>query len=164
MKKSKPAEVRFKLRGVRFGIVAARFNSAIVDALLEGASGTLHDHGIAPRNIHVVRVPGAFEMPLAAQRMAQSGRYDALIALGAVIRGDTPHFDYVAGACTDGLAAVSLQHDIPVGFGVITTNTVQQAMQRTAPGNNKGNDAALAAMEMVSVLREIDAHEKKKSR
>ncbi|MDA1106887.1 MAG: 6,7-dimethyl-8-ribityllumazine synthase [Proteobacteria bacterium] len=164
MKKSKPAEVRFNLRGARFGIVAARFNNTIVDALLDGALAALHEHGIAQRNIDIVRVPGALEMPLAASRMAQTKRYDALIALGAVIRGGTPHFEYVAGACTDGLAAVSLKHDIPVSFGVLTTHTVKQAVQRTTPKNNKGADAAQAAMEMVSVLREIDAHKKKKGR
>ena len=103
-------------------------------------------------------------MPLAASRMAHTKRYDALIALGAVIRGGTPHFEYVAGACTDGLAAVALKHDIPVSFGVLTTHTVKQAVQRTTPKNNKGADAAQVAMEMVSVLREIDAHKKKKGR
>ncbi|MDO9371441.1 MAG: 6,7-dimethyl-8-ribityllumazine synthase [Gammaproteobacteria bacterium] len=164
MKKSKPAESHFNLRGARFGIIAARFNNTLVDALLDGALAALHDHGIVQRNIDIVRVPGAFEMPLVASRMAQTQRYDALIALGAVIRGGTPHFEYVAGACTDGLAAVSLQHDIPVSFGVLTTNTVQQAVQRTTPKNNKGADAAQAAMEMVSVLREIDTHKKKKGR
>lgn len=164
MKKSKPAGIRFKLRGARFGIVAARFNSAIVDALLNGALDALHEHGIAQHNIDVVRVPGAFEMPLAASRMAETQRYDALIALGAVIRGGTPHFEYVAGACTDGLAAVALRHDIPVSFGVLTTNTVQQAAQRATPKNNKGTDAALAALEMVSALRALAARKKKPGR
>lgn len=156
MKKTKPAAAAsFNLRGARFGIVAARFNSAIVDALLEGALKTLEEHGITPRNIRIVRVPGAFEMPVAAQRLVRNGRYDALIALGAVIRGDTPHFEYVAGACTDGLARLALKHDIPVSFGVLTTNTVKQALLRTTPNNNKGTEAALAAMEMVSVLKEL---------
>lgn len=161
MKKTKPAAARFNLRGARFGIVAARFNSAIVDVLLDGALKALGDHGVAQRNIHILRVPGAFEMPLAARRLAQSGRYDALIALGAVIRGDTPHFEYVAGACTDGLARVALQQDIPVSFGVLTTNTVKQALLRTTPNNNKGAEAALAAMEVVSVLKELAPPRKK---
>lgn len=161
MKKSKPAAaVGLDLRGARFGIVAARFNSAIVDALLDGALKALDDHGITPRNIRVVRVPGAFEMPLAAQRLIRSGRYDALIALGAIIRGDTPHFEYVAGACTDGLAQIALQHDIPVSFGVLTTHTVKQALLRTTPNNNKGAEAACAAMEMVSVLKTLTSPKK----
>lgn len=162
MKKTKPAAAAsFNLRGAHFGIVAARFNSAIVDALLEGALKALEEHGITPRNIRIVRVPGAFEMPLAAQRLAQSRRYDALIALGAVIRGDTPHFEYVAGTCADGLARVALQQNIPVSFGVLTTNTVKQALLRTTPNNNKGAEAALAAMEMVSVLKELTPPRKK---
>lgn len=162
MKKTKPAAAAgFNLRGARFGIVAARFNGAIVEALLDGALKALEGHGITPRNIRIVRVPGAFEMPLAAQRLVRSGRYDALIALGAVIRGDTPHFEYVAGACIDGLARLALQHDIPVGFGVLTTNTVKQALRRATPNNNKGAEAALAAMEMVGVLKELTPPRKK---
>lgn len=143
--------------GMCFGIVVSRFNSAITESLLEAALTALRRHGAAEADINIVRVPGAFELPLAAQRlMARRAHYDALIALGCVIRGGTPHFKYVCRACTDGLLQVGLKFDIPVGFGVLTTDTLAQAEERAGGGEgNKGTDAALTVIEMVSVLRHI---------
>ena len=141
----------------RFAIVASRFNNFIVDSLIAGAVDTLRRHGIKDTSIDLVRVPGAFEMPLAAQRLAASSRYDGIIALGAVIRGSTPHFDYVAGECTKGLATVSLQHSIPIGFGVLTTDTIEQAVERAGTkAGNKGADATLSVLEMVSLLQRLE--------
>lgn len=143
-------------RGARFGIVLARFNSFIGEPLLKGAIDALVRHGVDAGNIEVVRVPGAHEIPLAAKRMAASGSYDAIVALGAVIRGATPHFEYVAGECSKGLAQISLQYDMPVGFGVLTVDTIEQAIERAGTkAGNKGADAALAALEMVNVLKEL---------
>lgn len=143
-------------RGARFGIVLARFNGFIGEQLLAGALDALARHGADPNSIEVVRVPGAFEMPLALKTLAASGRFDALIALGAVIRGATPHFDYVAGECAKGVAQVSLQHDIPVSFGVLTTETIEQAIERAGTkSGNKGADAALAAIEMANLLKKL---------
>ncbi|MFO1428630.1 MAG: 6,7-dimethyl-8-ribityllumazine synthase [Candidatus Competibacteraceae bacterium] len=142
----------------RFAIVASRFNSFIVDSLIAGAVDTLRRHGVKDTSIDLVRVPGAFEMPLAAQRLAAGSRYDGIIALGAVIRGSTPHFDYVAGECTKGLATVSLQHSIPIGFGVLTTDTIEQAVERAGTkAGNKGVDATLSVLEMVSLLRRLES-------
>ena len=143
--------------GMRFGIVVSRFNPTITESLLEAALTALRRHGAAEADISIVRVPGAFELPLAAQRlMARRSHYDAVIALGCVIRGGTPHFEYVCRACTDGLLQVGLKFDIPVGFGVLTTDTTAQAEERAGGGEgNKGTDAALTAIEMVSVLRHI---------
>ncbi len=138
------------------GIVVGRFNSFIVDSLLSGAIDTLVRCGIARERITVARVPGAFELPLAADKMASSGKFDGLVALGAVIRGATPHFDYVAGECSKGLANVALQRGVPVGFGVLTTDTVEQAIERAGTkAGNKGVDAALSTVEMVSLLRKL---------
>ena len=138
----------------RIGIVAAQFNDFIVDKLLAGALATLKQHEVAEDNIVVARVPGAFEIPVTIQRMAQSKRYDALIALGAVIRGSTPHFDYVAGECSSGLTQVSLKENIPVIFGVITTNTVDEALERAGIRvSNKGAEAATAALEMAQLFK-----------
>lgn len=146
----------YAAQSMRIGIVAARFNELIVGSLLEGAVDTLIRHGAVFEDIEIVRVPGAFELPLAAQAMAQRGGLDALVALGAVIRGATPHFDYVAGECSKGVGVVSLQHGLPIGFGVLTADTIEQAMERAgAKAGNKGADAALAAIEMVNVLRQI---------
>lgn len=141
----------------RFGIVAARFNADIVERLLTAAVETLHEHGAAPDAIEVVRVPGAFELPLTARVLAQSGRVDAVIALGCVIRGETPHFDFVAGECARGLAEAALTCECPVLFGVLTTDTVAQAdaRARSDDDSNKGTDAARAALEMVNVLRSL---------
>jgi 6,7-dimethyl-8-ribityllumazine synthase len=144
--------------GLRLACVAARFNAFVVDPLLKGALDTCKRHGIAEPQVDVIRVPGAFEIPLVVRKLALSGRYDALIALGAVIRGDTPHFDYVAGECASGLAQVALETGLPVAFGVLTTNTVQQALDRAGgKDGNKGADAALTAIEMATLLRRLDA-------
>ena len=144
-------------RGMRVAIVAARFNDFIVEPLLNGAVQLLQKHGAEQRAIKIVHVPGAFELPLVAQKLAKSRHYDAVIALGAVVRGDTPHFDYVAGECAAGLLRVSLDTSVPVIFGVLTTDTVEQATDRAGGKHgNKGADAALTAIEMVALLRSLD--------
>ncbi|MHB8535122.1 MAG: 6,7-dimethyl-8-ribityllumazine synthase [Sulfuricaulis sp.] len=143
-------------RSARFGIALGRFNSFIGERLLEGAIDTLVRHGAEASSIEVVRVPGAFEMPLALKTMAASKKYDALIALGAVIRGETPHFEYVAGECARGVAQVSMQHDLPVAFGVLTVDSIEQAIERAGTkSGNKGVDAALTAIEMLNLLRKL---------
>ena len=152
----KTIEGDFQAGDARFAIVVARFNGYVVESLLAGAIDTLKRHGIEDKNIVVARVPGAFEIPLAAQRLAASKKFDAIIALGAVIRGATPHFEYVAGECTSGLAKVSLQYDLPVGFGVLTVDSIEQAIERAGTkAGNKGVDAALSVLEMVSLLRNL---------
>lgn len=143
--------------GARFGIAVARFNSFVVESLLEGAVDCLQRHGAKTTDIEVVRVPGAFELPLAVQRMAATKKYDAIIALGAVIRGGTPHFDYVAGECTKGLSQVMMQHNVPVSFGVLTVDTIEQAIERAGTkAGNKGAEATMSAIEMVNLLKKID--------
>lgn len=140
----------------RYAIAGGRFNSFITESLLSGALDTLKRHGISEEDITVAWVPGAYELPLVVQRLAQSKQYVAIIALGAVIRGGTPHFNYVAGECTKGLAVVSLQYDIPVAFGVLTVDTIEQAIERAGTkAGNKGTEAALSALEMVSLLRKL---------
>jgi 6,7-dimethyl-8-ribityllumazine synthase len=152
----KVIEGDFSANTAKFTLVVGRFNSAIVDNLCAGAIDTLRRQGVPEANITVVRVPGAVEMPLAAQRVAAKGGTDAIIALGAVIRGGTPHFDFVAGECSSGLSRVSLDHDIPIAFGVLTTDTIEQAVERSGTkAGNKGADAAMTALEMVSLLRNI---------
>ncbi len=151
-------EGELTVTNAKFGIIVGRFNSFIVESLVAGALDTLRRHGAKDEEIEIVRIPGAFEMPLAAQRMAASKKYDAIIALGAVIRGGTPHFDYVAGECTKGLSVVSLQYDIPVTFGVLTVDTIEQAIERAGTkAGNKGSEAAVTAIEMVNVLRKLEA-------
>ena len=136
---------------VPYAIVVGRFNSFITDNLLKGALDTLQRHGVADDNISVIQVPGAFEMPLVAQRLASSQKYKAIIALGAVIRGGTPHFEYIASECSKGLAMISLQHDIPVAFGVLTVDTIEQAIERAGTkAGNKGADATLSAIEIIA--------------
>jgi 6,7-dimethyl-8-ribityllumazine synthase len=158
MQKIKTIEGDFVVRDARLAIVAARFNSFIVESLVSGAIDTLLRHGIEESAIDLIKVPGAYEIPLAAQRLAASERYDGLIALGAVIRGATPHFDYVAGECAKGLAMVAMNHDIPVGFGVLTVDSIEQAVERAGTkAGNKGVDAALSVLEMVSLLRRLEA-------
>jgi 6,7-dimethyl-8-ribityllumazine synthase len=143
----------------RVAIVASRFNRFIVDQLVEGAGDALERRGINPEHQVLVWVPGAFELPLAAARLASSGRYDAVVALGAVIRGGTPHFDFVAGSCADGLRQVALDHDLPVVFGVLTTDDVEQALERAGTGEgNKGFDAAMTALDMIDTLRSLQQH------
>jgi 6,7-dimethyl-8-ribityllumazine synthase len=152
----KTIEGELSVREARFGLVVGRFNHFIVDSLEGAAIDTLKRHGAREEDLTLVRVPGAFEMPLAAQRMAAAGGYDALIALGAVIRGGTPHFEYVAGECTKGLAQVNLKYDLPVAFGLLTVDTIEQAIERAGTkAGNKGVEAALSAIEMVSLLRRL---------
>jgi len=156
MSKYRTVDGELMAKGMRIGIVLGRFNSFIGDRLLEGAVDVLVRHGGNESDIEVVRVPGAYEMPLAAKKMAASGKYDALIALGAVIRGATPHFDYVAGECSKGLTQVSMDSGLPVGFGVLTVDTIEQAVERAGTkAGNKGADAALAAIEMVNLLKKL---------
>ena len=150
-------EGQLAIRDARFCVIAARFNEAIVDRLTDGAVSTLQRLGVEASQIHLLRVPGAFELPLAAQRAAQTRQYDAIIALGAVIRGATPHFDYVSGQCAAGLQRVSLDTGLPVTFGVLTCDSIEQALERAGTkAGNKGDDAAMTAVEMVSLLRQID--------
>ena len=146
----------FSAGGARFAILAARFNALVVEQLEAGALDALRRHGVAERNITRIKAPGAWELPVVAQRLAASGRYDAIIAVGAVIRGATPHFDYVAGACAKGLAQVALRSGLPVAFGVLTVDSIEQAMERSgAKAGNKGAEAALAALETVNVMQRI---------
>ena len=143
-------------RGARFGIVLGRFNGFIGERLLEGALDTLIRHGAEASQIEVVRVPGAFEIPLTLKTLAAGKKYDALIALGAVIRGSTPHFDYVAGECAKGLAQVMMEYALPVAFGVLTVDTIEQAIERAGTkAGNKGVDAALTVIEMVNLLKKL---------
>ncbi|BBD79952.1 6,7-dimethyl-8-ribityllumazine synthase [Aerosticca soli] len=140
----------------RFAIVAGRFNGFVVEPLIAGARDALLRHGVADEAIELVRVPGAWEIAPVVQRLARSGKYAAVIALGAVIRGATPHFDYVAGECAKGLAKVALDGDVPVAFGVLTTDSIEQAIERAGTkAGNKGADAALAALEMASLYGKL---------
>ncbi len=158
MKDIKTLQGDFQAGKMRFALVAARFNSFIVEQLIAGAVDTLQRQGVAKDAIELVFVPGAFELPLVCKRLAASGKYDAIVALGAVIRGGTPHFDYVAGSCARGLADVAMQSDIPVSFGVLTVDSIEQAIERAGTkAGNKGSDAAMTAIEMVNLLRNIDA-------
>jgi 6,7-dimethyl-8-ribityllumazine synthase len=144
-------------KGARFGIVASRFNHFVVDRLIEGAVDALVRHGANAQDIVLVRVPGAWELPIAARRLATGGKLDAVIALGAVIRGSTPHFEYVAGESAKGLAAAAHASAVPVVLGVLTTETIEQAIERAgAKQGNKGSDAAMSAIEMVTLSRALD--------
>ncbi len=145
------------VRDLRFALVAARFNDLVVEPLVRGALDALRRHGATEKQIDIVRVPGAFDIPVAARKLALSRRYEALIALGAVVRGQTPHFDYVAGECASGLARIAVESGVPIGFGVLTTDTMEQAIDRAGgKAGNKGADAALAALEMANLLRRLD--------
>ena len=140
----------------RFCLVVSRWNGFIVESLEKGAIDALRRHGADDGDMTIVRVPGAFEMPLAIERVARKGGFDAIVALGAVIRGGTPHFEYVAGECVKGMAQVSLKHGIPVAFGVLTVDSIEQAIERAGTkAGNKGAEAALSALEMVNLLREL---------
>lgn len=142
--------------GAKFAIVGGRFNAFIVEKLVDGAVDTLQRHGVKTDDIEIAWVPGAYEIPLAVQKMAQSGNYDAVIALGAVIRGATPHFDFVAGECSKGLGQVMMNTGLPVAFGVLTVDTIEQAVERAGTkAGNKGADAALSAIEMVNLLKSL---------
>lgn len=153
----KVIEGNFHAENKKFAIVVSRFNSFVVESLLEGAIDALKRHGsVKDEDITVVRVPGAYEIPVAAKRVAAKKGFDGIVALGAVIRGGTPHFEYVAGECNKGLAQISLEYDIPVAFGVLTVDTIEQAIERSgAKAGNKGAEAALSALEMVNVLSQI---------
>ena len=143
-------------KGKKFGIIVARFNSFISERLLEGALDTLKRSGALDKEIEIAKVPGAYEIPLVAQKMAQSKRYDAVICLGAVIRGATPHFDYVSNEVAKGVAQVSMDSGLPIIFGVLTTDTVEQAIERAGTkAGNKGSECAMAAIEMVNLVNEI---------
>ncbi len=145
-------------RDFRFAVLASRFNEFVVDALVKGAVEALRRHGASDKQIEIVRVPGAYDMPLVARKLAQSRRYEAIIAVGAVIRGQTAHFGYVAGECASGLARVAAETGVPVAFGVLTTETAEQAMDRAGgKAGNKGAEAAASAIELVSLLRRVEA-------
>ena len=153
----KTIEGALTVQGARFCVVVARFNSFIVESLLEGALDTLKRHGAEDADITIVRVPGAFELPLALEKIAAKGDYDAIIALGAVIRGGTPHFEFVANECVKGMAQVNLKYGVPVAFGVLTVDTIEQAIERAGTkAGNKGAEATLSAIEMVNLLRQLD--------
>ncbi|MEN8179330.1 MAG: 6,7-dimethyl-8-ribityllumazine synthase [Pseudomonadota bacterium] len=144
------------VENARFCLVAARFNSFVVESLVDGAIDTLKRHGADEKDITLVRLPGAFEMPVALEKIAAKGDYDAIVALGAVIRGGTPHFDYVAGECVKGMSQVSLKHGVPIAFGVLTVDTIEQAIERAGTkAGNKGAEATLSAIEMVNLLRQL---------
>jgi 6,7-dimethyl-8-ribityllumazine synthase len=144
-------------RDLRFAVVAARFNDFVVEPLIRGALDALRRHGSSDRQVDIYRVPGAFDIPIVARKLALAHRHDALIALGAVVRGQTPHFDYVAGECASGLSRIALETGVPIAFGVLTTDTMEQAVDRAGgKAGNKGADAALAAVEMANLLRRLD--------
>jgi 6,7-dimethyl-8-ribityllumazine synthase len=150
-------EGELRVANARFCLVVSRFNSFVVESLLAGAVDVLQRHGAEESDLTIVRVPGAFEMPVTVERIAAKGGYDSILAIGAVIRGGTPHFEYVAGECVRGVAQVSLKHGIPVAFGVLTVDTIEQAIERSGTkAGNKGVEAALSAIEMVSLLRQLN--------
>ena len=152
----KTIEGNYALGSSSYGIVVSKFNSFIVERLLEGALEAFRKHGVQDRDISIVKVPGAYELPLTAKVMAESGKYDAIVALGAVIRGGTPHFEYVAGECVKGLGQVALTAGLPLAFGVLTVDTIEQAIERAGTkAGNKGEEAALTAMEMLSLVRQL---------
>lgn len=160
MKTPRVIEGHLRAEGRRFALLAGRFNSFIVDQLVGGAIDTLVRHGASIDDITIYKVPGGWELPIVAQRVAATGRYDAIIALGAVIRGSTPHFEYVAGEATKGLAQVGMQYKLPVSFGVLTVDTIEQAIERAGTkAGNKGGEAALAALEVVDRFARIDGGE-----
>ncbi len=157
MDKIKTTEADLLVRDGRFTLVASRFNEFIVDSLIKGALRCLRQHGAADADIDIIHVPGAFEMPIVVDRVAASRRADGIIALGAIIRGGTPHFEYVAGECVKGIAAAGQRHGVPIGNGVLTVDTIEQAIERAGTkAGNKGEEAALAVIEMVNLLRRID--------
>ena len=156
MEQIKTIEGKLEAKGLRFALVASRFNDFIVDKLINGALDFLLRHGAKPEDLTLVKVPGAFELPLAALRLAKSGRYDGIVALGAVIRGSTPHFDYVAAEVSKGLAKASLKSGLPIGFGVLTTDNLEQAIERAgSKAGNKGAEAASSTLETIRVLEHI---------
>ena len=154
----KTIEGNYTNGSARYGILVARYNSFIVDRLLDGALDALRKHGVQDRDISLVKAPGAYELPLIAKKMADSGSYDAIVALGAVIRGGTPHFEYVAGECIKGLSQVGLNSGLPIAFGVLTVDSIEQAIERAgSKAGNKGEEAALTAIEMLSLSRQLES-------
>jgi 6,7-dimethyl-8-ribityllumazine synthase len=153
----KTLEGKISAEGLRFAIIVSRFNDFISSKLVEGAMDALKRHGASEEKISLVKVPGSFEIPLVAKRLAEAGKFDGIICLGAVIRGATPHFDYVAAEVSKGIAAVALETNTPVTFGVLTTDSLEQAIERAgSKSGNKGWDAAMAAMEMVNLFKKLD--------
>ncbi|MCH7804098.1 MAG: 6,7-dimethyl-8-ribityllumazine synthase [Acidobacteria bacterium] len=145
-------------QGFKIGVVVSRFNELITEGLLAGALNTLKEAGIADEAITLVRVPGSFEIPLAAQRLAQTGKLEAIVCLGAVIRGETPHFEYICLQASNGVREVALKYDLPVTFGIITADTVEQALARAdVEGRNKGSEAATSAVEMANLMKDLEA-------
>ncbi len=156
MNNVKTIEGHLSAAGIRFSILATRFNGFIVDHLIDGALDTLTRHGASNSDIEIIRIPGAYELPMVAKAVAKRRGCDAIIALGCVIRGATPHFDHVAGECSKGLAQVALEFGMPIGFGVLTTDTIEQAIERAGTkAGNKGVDAAISAIEMANLLTQL---------
>ena len=154
----KTIEGSLQANGGKYAIVAGRWNSFVVESLVQGALDSLIRHGIPEEDIILVRCPGAVEIPLTVKKVAKTGRFDAVIALGAVIRGGTPHFEFVANECVKGLSQINLEYEIPVSFGVLTVDTIEQAIERSGTkAGNKGGEAAMAAFEMVSLLKNLEA-------
>lgn len=157
MDKIRTTEGDLMVRDARFTIVASRFNEFIVESLLKASLHCLRQHGAADADIDIVKVPGAFELPVTVEKIAAARRADGIIALGCVIRGGTPHFEYVAGECVRGVAGAARKHGVPVGFGILTVDTIEQAIERAGTkAGNKGEEATLAVIEMVNLLRRID--------
>lgn len=153
----KTIEGDYSIGSANFALVVSRFNSFIVDHLVSGAVDTLRKHGVMDKDINIIKAPGSYELPLVTKQAIDTGKYHAVIALGAVIRGGTPHFEYVAGECVKGLSQVSLSSGIPVAFGVLTVDTIEQAIERAGTkAGNKGAEAALSALETLSVLRKLE--------
>ncbi|MBL4820430.1 MAG: 6,7-dimethyl-8-ribityllumazine synthase [Gammaproteobacteria bacterium] len=154
----KVIEGDYNIGSANFALVVSRFNSFIVDHLVDGAVTALKKHGVMEKDITIIKAPGAYELPLVTKRVIATGNYDAVVALGAVIRGGTPHFEYVAGECVKGLSQVGLHSGVPVAFGVLTVDTIEQAIERAgSKAGNKGAEAAMSAIETLSVLRKLDA-------
>ena len=154
----KTIEGSLQANGGKYAIVAGRWNSFVVESLVQGALDSLIRHGIPEQDITLVRCPGAVEIPLTVKKVAKTGKFDAIVALGAVIRGGTPHFDFVANECVKGLSHVNLEFEIPVSFGVLTVDSIEQAIERSGTkAGNKGEEAAMAAFEMVSLLKNLEA-------
>ncbi|WP_257252363.1 6,7-dimethyl-8-ribityllumazine synthase [Endozoicomonas sp. SESOKO3] len=151
-------EGTLQANGGKYAIVVGRWNAFVVESLLNAAVDSLTRHGVAEQDITIIRCPGAFEIPLTVKKVAKTQRFDAIIALGAVIRGGTPHFEFVANECVKGLSHVNLDEEIPVSFGVLTVDTIEQAIERSGTkAGNKGEEAAMAAFEMVSLLKKLEA-------
>jgi len=153
---AKVIEGKLSAKGLKFGLVVSRFNDFINKRLMDGALDALNRHGAEDKNILIIKVPGSFEIPLMAKKLADSGNYDAVICLGAVIRGATPHFEYISAEVTKGIAQVALDTGVPVSFGILTTDNIEQAIERAGTkSGNKGWDAAMSAIEMVNVLKSV---------